>query len=124
MRQQIENDVSAPAPGGYIGLIRTVLTTSGPTALIALALAWFLGVAVWGRLVAIETNQAKIMAEINTAKVKMAEFSAAHSQEESEHNKLLADLVGLTRQMCVNSAKNEAQTRACWAIGAVSAGIR
>lgn len=102
-------------PGGpwYVALARTILTTQGPTALLAIALAGFLGYAVWGRLNVIENNQSLILTDMNEARAAMSSFSATHTQQERERSLLLGSQIKLLRQLCVNAARNEAQTRAC-----------
>lgn len=102
-----------PMTGGLTGLVRTVLTTSGPVALLAIALTVFLGYFVWDRLSVIEHNQGTILGEMNKANVEMTGFVKQHQEIEAERAILLRSQVNLLRQLCVNSARTELQTRAC-----------
>jgi hypothetical protein len=118
MRERADNELSTSSSsttGGWIGLIRIILTTSGPVALLAILLSAFLGYAVWGRLDRIENNQGKILGEMGGAKVSMSAFVAQHMQIENERSLLLQSQVKLLRQLCVNAAKTETQARGCLA---------
>jgi uncharacterized protein with beta-barrel porin domain len=116
MRERIDNDMTVSStPGGWPGLLRTVLTTSGPVALLAMLLAAFLGYAVWGRLDRIEASQSVMLNEMTTARVAMTAFSQLHGEIEAQRSILLRSQIGLLRQLCVNSARTEAQVAKCLA---------
>jgi hypothetical protein len=110
--QNIETE-SRSTTGGWVGLLRAVLTTAGPVAFLATILTGFLIMVVWGRFERIEGNQRVIMTDIAGAKVSMGAFVAQHAEIERERSILLQTQVGLLRQLCVNSAKSDYQTRAC-----------
>lgn len=98
---------------GVVGLAGTILRTSGPMALLAIALVVFLAWGVWGRLDRLDVAEAKVLSEIATANVRMQAFSATQEQQERERSILLKSQVQLLRQLCVNSAKSDAQRLAC-----------
>lgn len=106
-------DEYAVGPTGWGGIVRTILTTSGPVALLAIGLTVFLGHFVWNRLGTIEANQHAIMESMTKANVAMAAFVAQHNEVERERQLLMQTQIKLLRQLCVNSAKSEFQTRAC-----------
>lgn len=115
---QAQNEIttsSSSTTGGWAGVVRTILTTSGPVALLAIMLSAFLGYAVWGQLERLENNDAKILSSMGEAKVSMGAFVAQHMQIESDRSLLLQSQVKLLRQLCVNAAKTEAQARGCLA---------
>jgi len=104
------NTLSDDLPGSapvYARLIQTVLKTSGPTALIALALSAFLMWMVSGSLKA-------IAGDIAAAQVKMTAF--AEKQEKVDQNRALQSEreLRVLRALCVNSAKTEAAREGCY----------
>jgi hypothetical protein len=114
-RLAAEADSTGGTGNGMMGLLRTVLTTSGPVALIATILILFLSAAVWGRLTTIEANQARILEAMASANTRMAAFSERHIQIDLERSSLMNQQLRILRQVCVNSAKTDYQTRACLA---------
>lgn len=98
---------------GYLSLIRTILTTSGPVALVAIGLTIFLCWVIWGRLNVIESNQKTIMSEMNSANVAMRSFVTAHTELERQRGDMMGSQIRLLRQLCVNSSRSPEQTRGC-----------
>lgn len=101
-----KHDVDTPPPPGYVGLAQTIVSKSGPIALLAVGFAAFLCVVVWVRLVSIERM-------MNDAGKSMAAFSATHTKQDDERNALMTAQTALLRQLCINSAKDEGQRRDC-----------
>lgn len=101
--------------GGPWAFLRTVLTTSGPVALIAIIVIVFMGKYVWERLDRIEANQVKILSSINAAQVAMTAFVASHTKIEEERSRLLRSQVHLLRELCVGAADSPYQRNRCLA---------
>jgi hypothetical protein len=108
-----EDGQPIPSPGGWLGLLKTILTTAGPVALMATVLCGFLMFAVWGRLNTLDASAAQVLSEMRAAKVTMHQFAAAQETSEQQRTALLQSQIRLLRQVCVNGAKNDYQTRAC-----------
>ena len=106
-------EVNSPEVTGYARIIQTILTTSGPMALIALALTGFLVWMVMNQLVKLEGAVVTNHTEITAAKVDMRAWVA----KQTEIDKLQADqfnlLIGITQQICLNNAKTESAIRGC-----------
>jgi hypothetical protein len=98
---------------GYAKIIQTILTTSGPIALIALALVAFLMYSVridLGRLDAgVRANQL----EIQSAKVSMHAFVAQQIELDRVNANQLALLIKISQQSCLNSARSEIAVKGC-----------
>lgn len=103
-------DVSGP---WYAVLANTILRTSGPMALLTVAFSWFVMWIVWGSLQTIKENQILIRADIANAGARMGAFAAQQEQFNEGRTVLLEKQLVILRQLCVNSAKNEAAIKAC-----------
>ena len=99
--------------GGWIALIRMILTASGPVGLMAIGLTVFLTWGVWGRLDRIEANQHTILEAMRLANVNMSTFVAANNEMNRERAALMAQQVRLLRQLCINAAERDSQAKAC-----------
>ena len=111
--QPIERRLIDLPPNSWLGLVKTILTTSGPLALMALALAGFLGYAVWGRLDHIDLAQTVLINEMNRANMNMSTFVKMHEQIERDRTATLVAELKILRQVCLNSAHTDAQGRGC-----------
>ena len=99
--------------GGWIALVRMILTASGPVGLMAIGLTVFLTYSVWGRLDRIEANQMTILESMRQANVSMSTFVAANNEMNRERAALMAQQVRLLRQLCINAAERDSQAKAC-----------
>lgn len=112
-RRAGEEDVVNFHTGGLLGLLKQILTTAGPVALIATLLCAFLMYAVWGRFDRLDASNQRLLAEMQQANSMMGAFAQRSDQADRLRDNLLAAQVKLLRQLCVNSAKSDFQTRAC-----------
>lgn len=97
----------------YAQIMRTILQTSGPVALIALALVWFLMWAVTAQIAAVRQSVEVNHTEIQAAKVTMHAFAQRQIDAEQRRELQLELQLRLLRQVCINSARTESATRAC-----------
>ncbi|HET9272492.1 MAG TPA: hypothetical protein VFO31_30150 [Vicinamibacterales bacterium] len=99
---------------GPIGsIVRSILHTSGPMALIAIGLTFFLTWAIWGRLDEIERNQHTIIDAMTNANVRMSAFVAEHTQIERQRERLLYEQIALLRNICRSVAETDNQAVEC-----------
>jgi hypothetical protein len=94
-------------------IVRTILSTSGPMALIAIGLTFFLTWAIWGRLDTIERNQGTILDAMMKANISMSSFAAEHTAIERQRDRLLYEQVNLLRRICQSVAETDAQKLEC-----------
>lgn len=102
------------ATSGYARIVQTILTTSGPVALIALALAGFLMWTVEARLshldVAIELTQK----EIQEAKITMHAFVERQMELDRQIALQIDKLIRINQQSCLNNAKTSVAIKGCY----------
>jgi len=107
-----DEDMHVPN-GGVLGLFKTILTTAGPVALIATLLCGFLMYAVWGRFDRLDASNEQLGKQMASAGEGMRAFAEKTMLNDKIRDDLLASQIKILRQMCINSARTELQTRAC-----------
>lgn len=108
------NDISEKSQTGMIGLIRVVLTTSGPVALLAIGLAVFQGYYIWEKLGRIEANQVHIMSSMSNAEKNMNIFVALHTELERQRLDLVKQQVRILQTICRNTTDPGRPLAACF----------
>ncbi len=100
---EIENGkVPGGAFGALIALVRIVLTTSGPIALLAIALVVFQGYYIWERLGTIETNQATIIKAMAEASKAMSNFVTLNNAQNGQRIEQIKIQTNILRRICVS----------------------
>jgi len=96
-----------------VGLLKSILTTAGPVALIATLLCGFLMYATWGRFDRLDASNEQLGKQMASAGEGMRAFAEKTTLNDKIRDDLLASQIKILRQMCINSARTELQTRAC-----------
>lgn len=109
-RRASDNDASS---NGVLSIIKTILSTSGPLALMAIGLAGFLAWSVWGRLDEIERNQAIIIDSMQRANVAMSSYVAVVNEQNRAREELLRQQIRLLSQVCRNTVERDSQVSLC-----------
>ena len=99
---------------GMSSIIKTILTTSGPVALLALGLAIFQGYYIWEKLGTIESNQESIMGVMSGADKQMSIFVAMHTELEKQRLDLLKTQIRILQRICKNTTESPAGLIACY----------
>lgn len=113
VNEQIEEKMPGGTFGAILALAKIVLTTSGPIALLAIALVIFQGYYVWERLGRIESNQAAIMAQMVQANKTMGSFATLHAEQESQRLELLRTQIRLLQRICLSVTDSSKGLAAC-----------
>jgi hypothetical protein len=97
----------------YVNLLETILKTSGPIAVVALVLVWYLMTSISTGLrnvtLAVETNHI----EIQAAKVTMHEFVAKQNEIDTVKVRQNDLILKIMRQVCINGATTEVARAGC-----------
>jgi hypothetical protein len=116
-RREYEEGTMTLPNGSWLGLLRTILTTSGPVALLATLLCAFVMWVVYEggnkRFDRLDASNAGLHAQMTEATQSMSAFASRATSNDTLRDALLAKQIALLRQVCVNSAKTDYQTRAC-----------
>lgn len=98
---------------GYAKVIQTVLTTSGPVALIAIALTGLLMYLVLTQMGKLGEAVAVNHSEIVQAKIDMGKYVARQEALDKISESQMNLLIRITQQMCLNGAKTDEAIRGC-----------
>lgn len=112
-RRSGEEDDMHLSSNSIIGLLKSILTTAGPVALIATLLCGFLMYATWGRFDRLDASNEQLSKQMAAAGEGMRAFAERVTASDLARDQLLAKQIAVLRQMCINSARTELQTRAC-----------
>lgn len=112
----MDTETSNGAVNSILSLVRIVLTTSGPVALLAMGLVVFQGYYVWERLGQIQSNQVVILKQMYEASKMMSNYATLQTEQNHERIDQLRVQTRILHRICVSvadtqSAKNIA---ACW----------
>lgn len=100
--------------GGWLSALREILKTSGPIALIALLLIWFLMTSVNQSLSSVHDEITETKKQMQKAEVNMEAFVARQQtmdQIKIDQNNLMLRIL---RQMCVNTAEGPVARNGCY----------
>jgi hypothetical protein len=98
----------------YVATVKAVLQTSGPIAVVALLLVWYLMTSLTVSMGRISDQIKANHDEIVAAKVDMKAFAAGQMANEAIKAKRDDSVVKIMRQMCINAAQTTQARQGCY----------